>query len=109
MADELDDDIKQMQRDQVNGVRPTLGVVVGVVPFFMSYRQTSTSTVTTDEIRTVTHRTVFDYVAVPCGGVAIMLGLFGLVRGLTARKLSVAGIGVLAMALGLFQVVRGFL
>ena len=45
----------------------------------------------------------------PCAAVAFVLGLVGLVRGLSVRKYEVIGVGVAAMALGVLQAVRGFL
>jgi hypothetical protein len=113
MADGVDDEMKQIQRGKVNPVLPAVGLAVGVVPFMVSYRQTHQSSVSTTadgtEITHVTHKTRFDYVAVPCGALAFVLGLVGLLRGLSVRKLEVLGVGVAAMALGVFQAVRGFL
>jgi hypothetical protein len=109
MPDVDDEELKRIQRDKVNGVRPTLGVVIAVVPFFVSYRDFRETTVTANEIRTVTHKTAFDYVAVPCGALAVVLGILGLVRGVSARKIPVAVVSGVCLALGLFQAVRGFL
>jgi hypothetical protein len=113
MADADHEERKRIQRTKVNPVLPGFGLVVGAVPFLVSRRTTheSTTSVGADgiEIRSITRKNAFDQVAVPCGAVAIALGLVGLVRGLVARKWAVLGVGVAAMALGVFQVVRGFL
>jgi hypothetical protein len=113
MADELDEDLKQIQRGKVNTVMPGMGLAVGLAPFFVSFRTTheSTTSVTASgiEIQSITRKNAFDYVAVPCGAFAFTLGLVGLVRGLVARKYMVLGVGLAAMAVGLFQAVRGFL
>jgi hypothetical protein len=113
MADDLDEELKQIQRGKVNAVVPGVGLAAGFVPFMVSFRSTHSEsfsmTATGAEIRSVTRKTAFDYVAVPCGALAFVLGMVGLIRGLSVRKLEVAGIGVAAMALGVLQIVRGFL
>jgi len=114
MADALDEDLKQIARGKVNTVMPVMGLAVGLVPFALSFRSTHQSTVRTGEgdgmvIESVTRKTAFDYVAVPCGAVAFVLGLVGLVRGFRVRKYEVMVFGVVAMGLGLYQGVRGFL
>ena len=113
MTDELDEELKEIQRSKVNAVLPGTGVALGVLPFFLSFRETRESSFVMSadgaQISQTTHRTAFDYVAVPCGALAIVLGLVGLFRALPARKLGVLGVGVAAMALGLLQVLRGVL
>jgi hypothetical protein len=113
MADDLDEELKQIQRSKVNAVGPGIGLAAGVLPFMVSFRQTHEesfrATAGGAEITSVTRKTAFDYVAVPCGALAFVLGMVGLLRGLSARKLEVAGIGVAAMALGVLQILRGFL
>jgi hypothetical protein len=113
MADGLDEQKKQIQRAKVNPVMPAMGLAVGVVPFFVSFRTSheSTSDLTASgiEIRSVTRRNPFDYMAVPCGAFAFVLGFAGLVRGISARKYVVLGVGVAAMIVGVIQLVRGIL
>jgi|HubBroStandDraft_2_1064218.scaffolds.fasta_scaffold196587_2 hypothetical protein len=113
MPDELDEELKQIQRSKVNGVLPGVGLAIGLLPFFLSFRETRESSFVMSadgaQISQTTHKMAFDYIAVPFGALAIVLGLVGLLRGLPARKLGVLGAGVAAMALGLLQVVRGFL
>ncbi len=94
--------------DRVSAVRPVLGVIVGLVPFALRYNETRTTTVTDAEIRTVTRRTSFDYVAVPCGVFALVLGVVGFAQGITARRLAVGLAGIVAATLGIVQLVRGY-
>jgi hypothetical protein len=113
MADDLDEELREIQRGKVNAVLPGVGIGAGFLPFFISFRETHESSVTTTagstEIRNVTKKTAFDYVAVPCGAVAFVLGLVGLVRALSVKKWGVLGVGVAAMALGVLQIARGML
>jgi hypothetical protein len=111
MAAEPSSDSKRPQRDRVNAVRPMMGIAVGIVPFVTSYRTTRDSSVTVGEsgteIRTVIKRTSFDRVAVPCGGVALALGVVGLVRAVSVRNKLVGLVSVVAIVLGLLQIARG--
>jgi hypothetical protein len=97
---------------RLNAVHPTLGIVVAVVPFFASYRESRERSVTTGlngtEIRSVVHKMRFDYIGVSCGGCAVVLGLVAIVRAIPKRRWFVVLAGVLSLALGLFQVVRAF-
>ena len=83
----------------------TAGFVVGLVPFVIHFGTTSTTTV-----NGVTESTSIDYVAIPCGGLAIVCGMASLVGaiGNSDRKTKRIGLAALLGLLGAFQLLRGF-
>jgi len=101
------------KRGKVDAALPAVGLAIGVLPFSLSFRETREQSFVMSpngaQISQTTHRTAFDYLAVPCGGLAIVLGLYGLVRALPSRRLVVLGVGAAAVLVGLLQVVRGLL
>ncbi len=113
VADALDEELKEIERGKATATLPGAGLAVGALPFFLSFRETRESSFVMSadgtQISQSTHRTAFDYVAVPCGALAIVLGLVGVLRGRAARKTAVLGAGAAAVALGLLQIARGLL
>ncbi|MCC6526964.1 MAG: hypothetical protein IT373_30230 [Polyangiaceae bacterium] len=81
-----------------------LGVVLGVVPFFLHYGSVQTTTV--NGVTTVSGQ---DFVALGGGGGALLLGLVGVVAGLRAKSMPTVGIAAAALALGVVQLLRGLL
>lgn len=109
----MTDQLKPLRRGRVDSALPAAGLAIGVAPFFLSFRETHAHSFVLSadgaQISQTTQQTPFDYFAVPGGTLALVLGLFGLVRGLPVKKFGAVGVGVGAMALGLFHVVHGLL
>lgn len=104
---ELDAELNELRCGSVKPTLPIIGLVVGAVPFAVSFQTTSKTTVTEGTIETVTSKSAIDYVAVGAGGLAFLLGLVALIQGIRVRNMAVLGLGVAAMALGIFQIARG--
>lgn len=90
------------------------GLVVGLIPFVISFRQSSSTsvTVTTEGVeQTVSESgSSFDYVALPAGALAIVLGVGALILALrSSSKVKATRLAIAAgvLAIGAFQVVRG--
>jgi hypothetical protein len=109
----MTDQLKPPRRGRLDTVLPVAGLALGVALFFLSFRETHAHSFVLSadgaQISQTTQQTPFDYFAVPGGALALVLGLFGLVRGLPAKRFGAIGAGVGAVALGLFHVVHGLL
>ncbi len=86
---------------------PTLSVaalVVGALPFFLSFSRRSVVTRTVNGITTETVSGM-DYIAVGAGVLAVLIGLIAAVRVAGGKGKAMA---VLAILLGAYQVAKGF-
>lgn len=93
------------------------GYVAGLVPLFVSYRQSSgsSSQVVRDGtvISSSSTSSTFDYIAVPAGAVAVLLGAIALFGALRTADVSPKWRGITgmfaagALALGAYQIAHG--
>lgn len=90
----------------------TLGVialVAALVPFVLSFRTTSSSSLTIDGVTQDVSSRAIDYVACAGGGLAIGMAVVALVGALRVeRKLSApVGLALAAFVVGVYQLIRG--
>lgn len=92
------------------GTPAKAGLALAVVPFVVSYRQTSSSEVKVNGRVVESTKSGLDYVALPVGVIGAVLGLVAIVGALKAppavRKFQI-GAAVGALLLGLLHVARG--
>lgn len=108
---QVDSDLMAMK--PVWHVVDVLGLVTGLVPFVLSYSQTTSTSVSTSGggldvgTTTVSH---MDYVALGGGGVTLLLAVIGLalIGRMRSRSIRLA-IFIVLLALGSFQIIRGVL
>ena len=84
-----------------------IGLVAGLVPFILSLHSSSSYAINSE----VVHSTHLDYVAVPGGGLALLLAAVAMVAGLRdeAAGKGIRALVALAVAgLGIYQLLRGF-
>lgn len=89
---------------------PLLGGIacaVAIVPFFIHYRVTNSSTIEIDGMTASEDISSFDYVAVPFGALAVLLGLAALGLGAARRNWTGLAAGALALLIGAFHVWTG--
>ena len=104
-----DAELNELQQGQtkVMSTFSIIGLVAGIVPFFLSFHSSTSQSINGE----VLHSTYVDYVAVPGGALALLMGVVALVDGLrnqAAGKGIRAGIAVAIAGLGIFQLLRGF-
>jgi hypothetical protein len=83
-------------------------LVVGLVPFFVSYRVTHSTSLNLNGLVLEDASDSIDYVAVALGPLALILGILALVSALKApMRTRAVGLAVLGILLGAVQLYRG--